>query len=252
MKTKIGWTPNPYWADLATTQDWKLLTFFEPEPMGSFMITHNKDYHFSKCPAFTRYFHNSFLIRSPIDINIFVDMDRKICNIEHQNQEFYDNNLHVRWEDFAEGCDPIVSLAIDYVFVTDDDVVIESAGLPMLNTPLHNNISCVPGTFNIHKWVRPVDFTFTVKDWTKPIQIKRGDPLYMIKFRTPNENSVDLTRVETTEKLKTTLRGTNKSRTIIGKQSLTSRYNQASNYLNTIQWFNKPSLITKLKSLLRI
>jgi hypothetical protein len=42
----------------------------------------------------------------------------------------------------------------------------------------------IQGTFNIAKWYRPINYAFEIIDDSKPINIKRGDPLFYIRFLT--------------------------------------------------------------------
>ena len=62
-----------------------------------------------------------------------------------------------------------------------------------------NNINVIGATFDISKWYRPLEFAFEIIDNTQPIVIKRGDPLYYVKFNTLDK--VKLVKQETTKKI---------------------------------------------------
>ena len=61
--------------------------------------------------------------------------------------------------------------------------------LPMMIDP--GSLCVVPGTFDISKWIRPIEFTVQTHD-LKKVDIKRGQPLMMIKLTTEDNDVVKL------------------------------------------------------------
>jgi hypothetical protein len=78
------------------------------------------------------------------------------------------------------------------LFVPDEDCTLEILPANMHNTELLQNVRVIPGKFNAYKWTRVVDFAFEVIDETKPLVLKRGDPLFYVRFETANNSKVTL------------------------------------------------------------
>lgn len=238
----VGWTPHllpQHYANAAPiTEMWKLVSFIEPEPMLQFMLREHRTYEFKACPSYTKYFENAFLVRSPIDITIRFNEENKTCHIEHQNQEFYDKYVICRYDVQAPGDKLLVSLHMGNLFVCDEDVDVESLGLPIVGKLPY--VTHIVGSFNIHKWVRPIDWTFAVEDQSKPIVVKRGDPLYMVRF-VPHKygTKVNLRRMEYSEKHALVAAACTTSRIYNRKVSLADRYEAAKALLKNIKWNKK-------------
>jgi hypothetical protein len=67
-----------------------------------------------------------------------------------------------------------------------------------LTSPVHSTY--IPaGEFNIHKWYRPINSTFIIGPGIDSLVIKEGDPLFSIRFVTPNNEPVKLVRQAMTE-----------------------------------------------------
>jgi len=65
-----------------------------------------------------------------------------------------------------------------------------------------SNLMSIPGTFNISKWIRCIDFSAEIKDEKKPVKIKKGDVLFYVRFKTKDDSKVELERVPYTVELK--------------------------------------------------
>jgi hypothetical protein len=180
---------------------WRELAFFEPEPVFKLIAnSRSKDTNYLKCPAFQDYYKNCFLLRSPIDITINISNQpngNKFASIDTYNQKFFDENIKIRYEEGYKH--PILHVSFFYVFYAHEPLMVEQLPPLMHKTELQNNINVIPGTYDISKWIRPVEFAFEVIDDTKPIEIKRGDPMYYVRFSTPNK--ISLTREETSDDL---------------------------------------------------
>ena len=60
--------------------------------------------------------------------------------------------------------------------------------LPHPMTAVNNNFYHCGAQFNLSNWARDVNIGAVVVDPNKPVTINRGDPLYMIKFHTEDQN----------------------------------------------------------------
>jgi hypothetical protein len=175
---------------------WKELAFFEPEPVFKLISnSRSKDTEYLRCPALQDYYKNCFLLRSPVNVTINIatqpDGD-KFASIDTYDQKFFDENIMIRYKKGYKY--PILHLKFFYVFYANEPLMIELLSPSMHKTELQNNINVIYGTYDISKWIRPVEFAFEVIDDTKPIVIKRGDPMYYVRF--PTINKIKLTREE--------------------------------------------------------
>jgi len=153
---------------------------FEPELLYNSV---SKDAVYQKCPAWKHKASRTFLIKSPVDIDLYVDV---------QNQRLSSLKLN-QWQ-FDKYCNPTflvpwctrekttIQLSIPrFLFWTDKkNVWIETK--PHFNTALKNNLISIPGWFNLSNWTRPIAATFDVINPNNPIIINRGDPLFEISF----------------------------------------------------------------------
>lgn len=150
----------------------------ESAPGGSFM----------RCPSVIETAKNTFVIKSPFDIDITYE-NGKVTS------KFDNNNLQIR--DHKSG---FVSMRfIRYIFFTDKD----SLHMRVRNAfysinDFTNNCSVIEGSFDIAKWFRGIDCAFYFK---RPgtISIKKGDALFYVEFQTTH--SIELKKFMFTNEL---------------------------------------------------
>jgi hypothetical protein len=231
----IGWTiyTDPRNAD---TSQWKDLVYETPEPLWPLVRDQRKDSDYLMCPAVSDYFSNMFVIKCPYDVTISYNRKTDMYQTDRLGQEWYNQTFFPRFpimkNDRVVGS--CVTMRINYLFVADQDVEIESSDVPILHTDLTRNIRMIPGTMNIHKWIRPVDFTFEIIDLDQPLQLKRGDPLFAVKFKTSEK--VNLTHVEYSKDLKHITEACLASKTYVPRKSLKYRYKMAERWLTGRRW----------------
>lgn len=199
MAIKIGYTP---WAEKtlntvhSTTNfhGWLNQTAFPIEKVDSW---DNATQNYMKCPALLAYINNLWAIKSPIDIKLQWDRTNKVLS-SNITADAHDSYVRVHWGDFdPETQRPIVALGGAYLFVADQPTFIEF--LPPFNH-IDNGWRLMPGSFNIHTWQRPVVITFEM--FEDEIEIKRGQPLAYVKFRTENlQDSFKLIELPRTQEL---------------------------------------------------
>jgi len=169
------------------------LLVMEPERLG--VSDNNGNYKY--CPAFSIYNSQTFLLRSPFDLDL----------------NFYGNEVNVLYSSITpnvikdhltieSGPKPIVQLELHIGFVSDETCLIESTCDHFsINRP-NNHIRVIPGTYDISSWQRQLNFSFEWVDTSQPVSIKRGDPLLYIRFRTKNLNEkFELQKIEMTDDL---------------------------------------------------
>jgi hypothetical protein len=210
---------------------WKELAFFEPEPVFKLIASsRSKDTGYLKCPAFHEYYKNCFLLRSPIDITINITTNSdgtKFASIDKYDQEFYDTNIKIRYEEGYKY--PILHISFFYVFYANKPLMVEQLSPSMHKTELQNNINVISGTYDISKWVRPVEFAFEVLDDSKPIVIKRGDPMYYLKFSTTDK--ISLTREEISEDLSRVVNSCTRVKDYVPNNSLEKNYSMGASFI---------------------
>lgn len=161
---------------------------------------------FTSCPAFVQFNRNLFLIRSPIDVDLEIKPDQNDRNVtncfqigDKVNPALLKSYITLegdpnRQVDFGV---PHIQFQTPYVFYADEPVTM------MLFSPIHehqNNIPgpIIPGEFDIHAWQRSVNWAMEWKDRMSPLHIKRGDPLFYVKFIVHRDPTlkVDLIRLK--------------------------------------------------------
>ena len=165
------------------------LAMFELDPLLlppinaiSYLSKKNKLNSFS-CPAVQSFLKNVYYICSPIDFSIVRDEQGGFSIINSRNPELdLSSFLFVRYpeQELLEN-QPMITIHLQYVFVNQkDNVEMQVFDAPLTQLPLIN----MPGEFNISKWIRPTNFCFFLDPFVQQLNIKRGDPLYAIKFKT--------------------------------------------------------------------
>jgi len=176
-----------YWQFKDTSAQALELAYFDPEPLLP-EISKIRNSRYVKCPAFLEYYKNTYLIRSPIDMTITYNKGQ--LTIYPQTQKFYDAYVIHRGHQIKETDPFLMSLNIQYLFIADKDCVVEQ--IPAMFHDISTKLRLISGTFNIHKWFRPTDFAFEFINENEPIVIKRGDPLFYVKFKTPKDEKIVL------------------------------------------------------------
>lgn len=170
--------------------------FFEPEPIIDYLATSRKGTQILKCPAFLDYYKNTYLIKAPVDLTFTVSGSHIDCQNSYP-QDYLEKIFTNRYQ--IENLYSTVSLSWYYMFYSDQSTMIEVIPPVWHKNNFQNNINVIGATFDISKWYRPLEFAFEIIDNTQPIVIKRGDPLYYVKFNTLDK--VKLVKQETTKKI---------------------------------------------------
>jgi len=232
---KIGWTiyNDPKWQE---TSQWKELVYFEPEPIWPMILEERRTADYTRCPAVSDYFNNIFVIRCPYDVTISYNKDTQVYTTDRLGQEWYTQTFYPRFpiEKNGQLIGACITLRINYLFVADQDVEIESMDVPVLSTPLTRNIKLIPGTMNIHRWVRPLDFTFEIQDLNVPLELKRGEPLFAVRIKTTDR--VQLSHVDYSTDLQNVAEACLASKNFVPRKSLKYRYEMAKRFLKNKRW----------------
>lgn len=96
---------------------------------------------------------------------------------------------------------PIIQLACPYVFVSDDDVVIQQFTPTMHYSATSWPGLVIPGEFPIRNWVRPLSWAFEWYDLRRPLVITEGQPWCYVRFFGLESSNIKLARIEQTPEI---------------------------------------------------
>lgn len=194
--TTIYWTPVTQQFKREELSEVEIL-FSEPKPLAKEIATVYKDYTFIQCPATQAFYKNTFVITAPMSGVVQVGENENgnvsmVTTGHGWDQDYYETFCGIRK-------DKTVSLPPTYLFYAKEPLEMEVLPVFLLDSPSLENALFMPASFDIGKWIRPVDFSFVPKDYKKPITINRGDPLYFVRFKC--QDRVELERVAFTQEL---------------------------------------------------
>lgn len=133
-----------------------------------------------RCPGYTEFFKNMYVIKSTIDFELehIVDDDgsRVVIN---KDQNFFDENIFV--EKYSKEQQMIHINSFLYLF-SEKDVDVSVMPAFFHESDLYKEHYIVSGKFNISKWFRPLYPNIILK--SNKLKIKRGDALFYLKFHT--------------------------------------------------------------------
>jgi hypothetical protein len=192
---------SPYFDKTVNLEYENNVVFTKPKPFFPLLMNVRQGMPYLKCPAMVKKHQNDFVISAPYDLVFTFDDVNKIINTDRYGQAFVDTVLFTRWKDLPEGMSPIVQGVPRYMMYSFDDVEIELADLPIISSKFTSNAKVMGGTYNISKWYRPFEVAFEVIDTSKPVMLEADEPMCLLRFHTPNNVPVKLTRVDITPEL---------------------------------------------------
>ena len=179
----IYWIPINLKLNSSGSED---IIYFPPESAYKYFLEKNKNQDYLKCPAFADFLKNTYIIKAPYDIDISINEDGYVKTNKF-TQDFFEKNIHVTQ---FEKNKIIFQTMPRYFFVTNNKKSVKISILPMIFEK--NNFSIIPGEFDISKWIRPINCAFEVFDTPTTISFKREQPLFMVKFETFNNETIQL------------------------------------------------------------
>lgn len=131
------------------------------------------------CPAFNKNLNNIYAVKSIYDYNFYITNGELKSDL--YDQQFFDEHVLIRSMEKK-----FFSFFNSYVFFTET----ESLEMTAYEFPFfeENEITkrCIPipGTYDIGKWIRPLEFPFLLKNEFDTFSVENKDILYYIKFHT--------------------------------------------------------------------
>lgn len=184
------------------------------------------------CPAVGNYFKNTWVIRCPVDLDLDCDLEHnKITIVGPKTPD--ELALVTNRKDHDQD---ILSLALRYIFVSDESVILESIPAFMYTSEVQTKLRFIPGSFDIHRWIRPVDFSAQILQSGR-IKINQGDPLFYIRIVT--DENVELINIADRNKQKDLwdiIVKCTKYKFECPRKSLKNLYIVAENWIASRQW----------------
>ncbi len=145
------------------------------------------------CRSLPNLYKNTFLITSPINANISINVIDQRCYPEGEGSQF-----------FLEENRPFenmnrIDLDFSYIFFSEESLELAQIPAFIHKTTFSENAFIASGSFDISKWFRPIFPSFIFWKNSSQLQLKQNDPLYYLDFKT-NKNVV-LKQFEFTEQI---------------------------------------------------
>ena len=190
--SKIYWSPANYNENL----DWDILY---PEPKTLFKnVLEKKEKNVDKkdnlflCPSVKNLFEKIFVIKCPLTTHY------KIKN----NIIIPVSKNHLAWEiphkSIIKGS-YLFTINLPYVFFSEDDIEMTLTSPFFSNSPHLKYSSIVPGTFNISKWFRNINFEFNIWDGNE-FKIEENEDIAYFNFKC--KNNIELVQFNLNKDLK--------------------------------------------------
>jgi hypothetical protein len=170
---------NVYWACLE--EEWMRAEKPFPVYAGIQNRLNISETNIAQCPAFKESMKNLFALRSLYDYRFVVDKESNLVTSDMYNEYFLKEHVYVR--SLKENS---FSFSQYYSFFTEEKSLLITANIfPYLED---NSITkkCIifPGSFDIGKYFRNIEFGFKIKDEYNAFDINRGDIYQYVKFHT--------------------------------------------------------------------
>jgi hypothetical protein len=157
------------------------------------------------CPASDAFGSSIYVIRSPFDVDLRCELMDDGCAVSIGEKSSITAEklapllkVHPRAE-WRHPDRPLLQMMLNYYFISDEDVDLQYLSpltTSFFKPPLPGLV--LQGRWNIHSWVRPVNFVFEWWDPATPLFISRGQPILNIMFL-PSRRSQTVELVEAEE-----------------------------------------------------
>lgn len=160
---------------------------YPPEPVIAHYYSKNGS-QFMKCPAFKSALQNTYVLRSPADIEIHYNRsgEPKRMNVVKPDKatpalKSYLINPRFR-ETRGDGAHEIFSLmTIPYLFWSESSITLELVA-PYLEWDNPNEVRVISGHYNIGKWMRHIEYAAELRRRDGVFKLNRGDVMAYVRF----------------------------------------------------------------------
>ena len=146
-----------------------------------------------QCPSVLDFDRRHYVINCPIDVHLRLKLTAggmDITNVLADKSPIRADALQ-RWIVFQPRHEwrnpqrPVLQMLTAYVFVSDDPVYVNQYPPIMHYTPDRPGTQ-ISGRFPIDIWPRAVQWAFEWHDTTKDLILRRGEPLFYVRFEGPD------------------------------------------------------------------
>tara|TARA_R110000824_G_scaffold238121_2_gene426864 strand:+ start:318 stop:998 length:681 start_codon:yes stop_codon:yes gene_type:complete len=149
---------------------------------------------YRKCPAFRDYFHNVYGWKSLYTYSLRRDGDSFKSDL--YDQDFFDRFFWIRSVD-----DQLLSFQQGVSFITDSSSLKLSIEHPYFeDSKFTSSCYTIPGTLDIGRYYRRLDFAFHIKKDHDTFAVDEGDILFYLRFHT--EEKINFKQYYMTDKLR--------------------------------------------------
>jgi hypothetical protein len=133
------------------------------------------------CPSVKLYLKNMYGLKSIHEYSFDITEPDGSVISNLYDQDFFNNHVTIRSIE-----DRAFSFNQPFLFFTEESSLELSIGIfpSFENNFITQNTAVIPGTMDIGKWFRPIDFAFYLKNDQKSFHIKEGDIFQYIQFNT--------------------------------------------------------------------
>ena len=115
------------------------------------------------CPAFVDNFKNTYVYKAPFDVCIKIDPVNRTIELDKKSEIVEKYLLH-RSHDSVESSNMVFSLKYLLLFITNDDIEIETMPCFYHQNDFVEHTMLVSAKFNIRDWIRSVEVASIVKN----------------------------------------------------------------------------------------
>jgi len=133
---------------------------------------------YNRCPAFRQSLDNVFVGTSSVAVSFGYKFNQIHC--DQDSQAAVEKFVQIRsLEERA------FLLNSKHLFFTEEDSLeVTLTGAYLEDDNFNNNITVIPGTYDIGKWFRPVECSFYVKQGDRTLAVQEHTPIYYLRFNT--------------------------------------------------------------------
>ena len=171
------------------------ISYIEPVPFLEYYAKHHKNHTYWKCPAWKKYYKNSYVFFSQFDIEVRYNKQTGIVDDEAFKHFSFDEAAGAKEEFFAFNrpreeppANPYHGVAVgqtaQHIVFWPNKEKFKNMWLEILPIPdmiSTHNAELISGEYPFSRWFRPSLFAFKFHD--EVTKFKRGDPIGIIKFK---------------------------------------------------------------------
>lgn len=203
------------------------LVALEPVPLLKYLLDTRPNLEYLKCYSILDVCKNTFVVLSPFDLTITVNPTTKFLKVAEFETNFY-NRMCMNRGPTDRGY--LLSMPPEFVFYSKEDVMAEVMPTQLIDLP--KNTAFISGRLNISKWIRPINWTFELVNGATHLEVKRGDPLFAVRFTPKNDDTVKLEQVPFTADLHRVVKACTQVKGVMPRTPLHKLYSIAESYIN--------------------